>query len=177
MDRDYWQKAYQYNKVPDYPSSFAQFCLHQMKPGATVYDIGSGNNRDGDLFSERCTVIPVDYAYGSGVDIKDFMSQNHDAVEYVYSRFFLHAIHPDLQSKFLQWCRTVITKKLMIECRSQGDKKTRLKGDHYRRPINGEALLQELIKIGFTIDYYIKSRGLAKLGNEDPLIIRVIARA
>jgi len=46
---------------------------------------------------------------------------------------------------------------------------------HYRRFIILEELKQRLIKVGFEIIEAIESNGLANLGEEDPVVIRVEA--
>jgi hypothetical protein len=73
---------------------------------------------------------------------------------------------------------------LMIECRSINDPLAlvgeaispteRIHG-HYRRFIVMADLLQTITDAGFHIKSAVESKGLAVFGNEDPVVIRVIA--
>ena len=47
---------------------------------------------------------------------------------------------------------------------------------HYRRFHEKDELLLKLKNIGFDIVYDIESNGFSKLDNDDPVLIRVIAR-
>tara|TARA_Y100000588_G_C13411325_1_gene567546 strand:- start:210 stop:503 length:294 start_codon:yes stop_codon:yes gene_type:complete len=74
---------------------------------------------------------------------------------------------------------------LFIECRSIKDKLAR-EGDflshtervsgHYRRFIIFDDFIKRLEDVGFTIENSIESDGLAKLRDNDPIVIRVQAR-
>jgi len=63
---------------------------------------------------------------------------------------------------------------LFIETRS--DKGKIPDSTHYRRLINKEALKQKLINLNFEILYEIESAGLSIYNNENPILIRLIAK-
>ena len=48
--------------------------------------------------------------------------------------------------------------------------------NHYRRFIVLEELVAELEECGFLVEYAKDSKGFAPYGNEDPSVIRVVAR-
>ena len=48
--------------------------------------------------------------------------------------------------------------------------------DHYRRYIDKEELASTLKNLGHRIIYQTESRGLAKYGNEDPVVIRIASQ-
>jgi hypothetical protein len=105
----------------------------------------------------------------------------------VYSRFSLHAMTKDEEDAALAACTTLLVRDglLCIECRSINDALAR-EGEvlspterisgHYRRFIVMPELVDKLQSLGFSIVEQTESQGLAVYGNEDPMVIRVIAR-
>ena len=97
-----------------------------------------------------------------------------------YLRFFLHSITEEVQTTLLNGIAATARPGDMIaaEFRSEPDEdrpKTHLK--HYRRYQNGSALADTLHdEYGFTVLDQIESTGLARYGDEDPVIYRIIAR-
>ena len=75
--------------------------------------------------------------------------------------------------------------KLYIECRSTGDPLFR-KGEvissnetsegHYRRFIDFNELKSRLTDVGFEIEESLESNGLAIYKDDDPVVIRIIAK-
>jgi len=74
--------------------------------------------------------------------------------------------------------------KFFIECRSTNDPLSQ-KGEilsrtervfgHYRRFIILDEFIQRLVQVGFVVVEAIENIGLAKFGEEDPMIIRIQA--
>ncbi|MES1919005.1 hypothetical protein MHBO_000885 [Bonamia ostreae] len=106
----------------------------------------------------------------------------------IYSRFSLHSVSSDDQNRLLDYCKDHLNRngRLFIEVRStedalygQGKKveeeKNAFMTDHYRRFVDQDELLQALRKRGYCIVESVKGKGLAVKGNEDPIVIRVIA--
>jgi hypothetical protein len=159
------------------PSPFARFIATQFN-GANIIELGCGNGRDSYFLGRTNRVVGVDSAFrpadrnGTRFVQKDVAEAVGDPYSYdvLYARFFLHAIPEALEDKILAWNQGVLT----AEFRSVGDEP--LRQDHYRRLIDGERFLGKLLRLGYEIQRYEKGRGLAKFGEEDPLIIRVIAR-
>ena len=117
--KDYWTKFYEGLKAPLDPSPFARFCYPYLEPNTTLYDIGSGNNRDGHLFGDKCNVVPVDFAFGTKNDLESFMQNHSEKVDYIYARFFLHSITLELEDKFFKWVDRSEERRVGKECRSR----------------------------------------------------------
>jgi SAM-dependent methyltransferase len=105
----------------------------------------------------------------------------------VYMRFVLHAVTKDIASAGLAWAQRNLQAngRLFIEARSvrgslygrgQGAGRDAFIDDgHYRRFIRSEELRDELVGIGLRVDQLIEADGLAPLGIDDPVLIRVFA--
>ena len=63
----------------------------------------------------------------------------------------------------------------MAECRALGDE-PQLYPDHKRYFVDGNWLLSELEQNGYEILFFRKGADVSKLQEENPLIIRVIAK-
>jgi len=110
-------------------------------------------------------------------------------VNVVYSRFTLHAIDAQAQARALRWAWSALPKGglLAIEVRSVlgslYGKGTPVKGErdafvhgHYRRFLRHDELTAELRGLGFEIAYDDERSGVAVFGDDDPVVLRVIAR-
>lgn len=178
MGKD-WKKFYKEADVPKDPSSFAKFVRHLKLPGESLIGLGCGNGRDVRAFKRYGSVCGVDkncvnqdtkkikYLNCGWEDAKDVIS----SADIVYSRFFLHAISPDEVKEII----SLTSGYFCAEARAVGDVPV-LYADHDRNFIDGNNLLTTLIRSGFEILYYQLGYGLAKYKNEDPLIVRVIAK-
>ena len=118
---------------------------------------------------------------------------NSDAVysnkfDYVYSRFSLHAINQEQEKSLLKNVYHSLKKNglLFIEVRSVNDelygKGEKIGEDefvydkHYRRFMRMQPLINTLKINGFSIEYAEESRGFAPWGEDDPFVIRIIAK-
>lgn len=104
----------------------------------------------------------------------------------VYCRFVLHAMTDTQESSFLDAIASRINPgtRLYIECRTVNDplflkgiklSKTERVYGHYRRFIEPEGLRTDLCTRGFSIQYASEARGVARLGSDDPTVLRVLA--
>jgi len=114
---------------------------------------------------------------------------NLNSIGTVYARFTLHAIRKHDASECLKWAYNNLDTNglICIEARStkgdlygkgepvEGEKDAFVFG-HYRRFINGEELRQELEGLGFVIDKFVEDKGLAAFRDDDPVVVRVIAK-
>ena len=109
MNKEYWEIYYSKHREPNKPSSFALFCVNYVKAGCTLIELGCGNGRDSIFFSREVdlSVIAVDQCQ----EELSFLEKNYKMenltfrfddftrlkketykLDYVYSRFTLHAI-------------------------------------------------------------------------------------
>lgn len=206
MDKEYWEKYYLLQDPSQKPSDFARFVAKKYaSDGGILVDVGCGNGRDTLFFSsqsieaygvEQCKVaIEKNIEKGGLLDLgakfikDDFSKCDYDSLANgpfsIYSRFTLHAIDYDEEKAFfnnLERCRNLIY--LYIEARSIHD---HLYGEgskvglheyvttHYRRFISSSALISRLIE-NFDLHYFEESTGFAKTTEDDPCLIRLIAR-
>lgn len=103
----------------------------------------------------------------------------------VYSRFVLHAIPEELEDVLLNFCASVLPKggRMFHEFRTIHDP-LMLKGqalsanerltDHYRRFIDADSFRNKLTGYGFREVYFVEAQGLAKFGNDDPVVARIV---
>jgi hypothetical protein len=52
---------------------------------------------------------------------------------------------------------------------------TERKTDHYRRFVDFSTFCDKVTTLGFSLDYTIEKRGLARFGNDDPVVGRIVA--
>ncbi len=180
MNETCWKEFYKNYDHITTPSSFAQFTLKMLGATCQIVDVGCGNGRDSYLFAKHGHhVTGIDQAFCSDNGFKNLkfiqgrVEDNLDLItmsNVVYSRFFFHATEPEVVQKVLDTTRGM----LFIEARSIGDEPLIWK-DHSRNLIDGPALVEQLGYYGYEILHYQKGFGLAKFGEEDPLIVRVVA--
>lgn len=96
----------------------------------------------------------------------------------LYLRFLLHAIDGKTEQVLLDTlaeCLPVGT-SFVAEFRSAEDaEKSKVYDDHYRRFVETDKLLVELMNRGFSINEFYKGTGLSIYKDEDPFLARVIA--
>jgi len=179
MNKDYWENWYE-KKHYSKPTEFVKFAKQYIDVGNFVCELGCGNGRDSHYLGE----------VGYVVDAFDFACENKDTYkvrfmkeelkqtlqrgylyDVVYSRFFLHCLTDFEIRKVLKWNKGLF----IAEFRCKGDKPT-IWNNHKRNFIDGDAFLKTMYKLGYEILYYKKGRDVAKFKNENPLVIRVVAR-
>jgi SAM-dependent methyltransferase len=113
----------------------------------------------------------------------------------VYMRFLLHVLPEDHAHHALQWAAASLRPGgvLAIEARSARGLGTPDEREwipvpggaadgyvtpsgHYRRWIQMRALLEDLRELALTVVYQQEAKGLSPYGDEDPLLIRVLAQ-
>lgn len=142
--------------------------------------MGCGNGRDSYFFGDNgIKVVGIDFASQPAknnlvkfqtISLKDFI-KSPCKYNIVYSRFFLHSISTKEIVSTIKWTKEYF----MAEFRDKTDK-PKIYTNHKRNLIDGEVVKKLLLENNFEIIYYTKSKGLAKYRNEDPVIVRVIAR-
>lgn len=170
-----------------------------------LLEFGCGNGRDAFYFSKKIRVTAVDQsAVAININRQrakdeqilniEFLDGNFagdviglpEVVDAVYGRFVMHAMSLDDEGKVLERAHKILKAggKLYLEFRTDKDSLMQQGAavgvnervtDHYRRFINVDEFCKRLVDIGFTIDYSIERDGLAKHGDDDPIVARVIA--
>ena len=200
----YWDEYYKKDYAPSFPSPFAEYVASKLSTKQNILEIGCGNGRDSKYFSskghhitgldrsaeaiELCKNLyssdePIEFFYGT---ITDIAKTNKKKFDLIYSRFVIHAMSLNEELEMLKISYKLLKKngQLFIECRSTNDPLSQ-KGEilshtervfgHYRRFIILDEFVQRLVQVGFEVVEAIENIGLAKFGEEDPMVIRVKA--
>jgi len=183
MNRSHWDNFYKKGIAPTEPTDFAKFCLKFIPKNVSVVDLGCGNGRDTYFFAKQKSILGA-----KGIDVavnnkwtqkatfeqEDFKNElDFDYAEVIYSRFFIHSIDTFSIIRLLQMF--IKDQFLMFEFRVKGDEPKLFK-DHKRNLVDSNWFLGLLIGNNFDIIHFEKGTGMAKYKNEDPLVIRIIAR-
>jgi 2-polyprenyl-3-methyl-5-hydroxy-6-metoxy-1,4-benzoquinol methylase len=199
----YWNSFYNNpNESLDNPSDFARFSLGYMKAGAKLIDIGCGNGRDSLFFDKAgLKVTAIDFSEiainainksksnvfaicGNFITAKLLFCLDYN---YCYARWSIHSID-SLQQNYLL---TNIFKslhqegKIFIEVRTINDhiygqgqllgKDEYFFDGHYRRFIRPEEFSDQLQSIGYKLIYIEESDNFSVIGNDRPMLLRVVA--
>lgn len=199
---DHWAGFYRKHAAVTAPSSFAQHCVGKLESSQRLLEIGCGNGRDATFFAASgFQVTAIDKSQAAidaglerndlGIeyiccDVVDVAGRVSGTFGVVYSRFSLHAMTRVEEERAIAAAHDLLSPggTFCIECRSINDPLARA-GDvlspderiagHYRRFIVLPELLQKLRQKGFEILEQVESNGLAVFGDEDPVVIRVLA--
>ena len=203
----FWDYYYKNKKNFSRPSNFARYCFNNfLKSEKKILDIGCGDGRDSFFFEKKKLIVfAIDKCeiiinknlariknhrikfYKKDINEEDFSDLGK--FDYIYARFFLHAINYKSEKKiFKQFSKIGIKNKTLIflEFRTINDplmksgKKISLNEnftDHYRRFINTKELIKRLKHSKkFKIMKFIEKKGLAKFKKENPVICRLILK-
>lgn len=201
-DKNYWEWYYKKHSKPWKESPFASFVWDYIESWKTIFELGCWNARDSIFFNENwLNVFAIDQCDNEIALLKenywndklsfsswDFtrmrVENNYD---YIYSRFTLHSIDSESEVRTLKWIYDSLVDgwNFFLEARSINDplcwewdevSDNWYVTDHYRRFLNYEDFIIRLEKMWFNIDYKIESNGLAVHKDEDPVVIRIIAK-
>ncbi len=138
--------------------------------------IENNTSRAQELFSdERLTFECGDFV--------EAIAQRESHYDFVYSRFTLHSINEEAQWKLFDNVRKVLSPKgrFLIEVRTtkdplfgQGEKVSpfEFRTDHYRRFIDTQSFIPEIIRRGWKVEYFEERNNLAPYQGEDPIVSR-----
>jgi len=173
-----WKQYYRTARITE-PTQFARWFYAFMPRNRRVVDLGCGNGRDTYLLAKQSSIaIGIDNATRPKDDkncvfhqctIKKYIEES-PSPDVLYSRFLLHCLDWKSIRQMIGWN----AKMFVAECRASGDKPI-LYPDHERNFINPSKLNVMLILNGYTIMDSVTGTGYAKLGKENPLILRTIA--
>ncbi|MBE6486510.1 MAG: class I SAM-dependent methyltransferase [Methanosphaera stadtmanae] len=201
-NKDYWAGYYKKHPNPVEPSTFAQFCTEYIQEGKKLIELGCGNGRDSVYFRKKnLNVTAIDQVdeevaylnekYGDKClefIAKDFSNLRTDKFyDYIYSRFTLHSIDQEAEKRVFKWISHQLNSEgyFFLEVRSLNDpmfKKGEQISDtenittHYRRYLDFEDTVKKLEELGLNVVYKIESQGLAVYKDDDPMLIRIIAK-
>ena len=205
MDYNYWNEYYKKHIAPNEPSKFAKDILKYLEKGKKLIELGCGNGRDAIFLSNNnINVVAVDQSESSINNLKssvlndnieficdDFIETElleKESFDYVYSRFTLHSISEEQENKLINRVYNALKKEglLLIEVRSIKDeifglgekvaRNTYVYNNHSRRFIVLDELVQKLKSIGFEISFVDENNNYAIYKDQNPIVIRVIAR-
>lgn len=203
MDKNYWIEYYKKNLAPHEPSRFALDMIERLEKEKSLLELGCGNGRDSIFFAGNgLNVTAIDQAQNAIAELNqkyahiefladDFVESSLYAereFDYIYSRFTLHAITKNEQSKVFDNVYNCLKNEgqLLIEVRSTkdiiyglgervGDHEF-IYQDHYRRFVDKAELEEELTTKGFKITISEENRGFAPMKDQDPILLRVVAQ-
>jgi len=195
-DTNYWEAFYAQYPENKMPSSFAEYVNSvYLKKNKTLLELGCGNGRDAIYFANLgLKVTAIDLAateidYLNNLNIKDITFKATDFTklhgynnfDFVYSRFTLHSINEDSENAVISQLSDVLKPGglFLLEARSIKDEGLEKKFgvDHYRRYIDLEKIIKKIEAKGFKIIESLEAQDLAKYKEENPYIVRVIAKA
>ena len=199
----HWDEYYKKDTAPSFPSPFAEYVANKLSKKQNILEIGCGNGRDSKFFSSRghhvtgldkseeaielCKNLysdePIVFFFGT---ITDIAKTNQKKYDLIYSRFVIHAMALNEELEMLNISYQLLNQdgQFFIECRSTNDpllqqgeilSHTERVYGHYRRFIILDEFIQRLVQVGFEVTEAIENIGLAKFGEEDPMVIRVKA--
>jgi adenylylsulfate kinase-like enzyme/2-polyprenyl-3-methyl-5-hydroxy-6-metoxy-1,4-benzoquinol methylase len=200
----HWNQFYSEFSATQPPSPFAESVVASISPGSRILEVGCGTGRDAVFFQAAGHhVVALDESQAaisgceahypdSGVAFRagrvvDLGSQFAGSFDVVFSRFVLHAMTASQQQDFLAAVMTLLAPggRLLIEARSMNDPMALL-GEilspserhhgHYRRFLRKEALEAEVTSAGLSVVDLVEKNGLAVYGEEDPMVIRLVAQ-
>lgn len=186
MNEDFWNEYYRKEMLLTGPSQFATFCAANFLTGVdTLIDAGCGSGMDARYFSRFVDVLGIDKSPSAiaattpwaslRFEVGDVTSMKFDC-DAVYARWILHTLGSSAAESFLEnACKT--TKLLMIETRSNKDDVAPATEGHFRRPVNLKSLIRGISRRGMSVTFSGEQRGWSRYGDDDPLLIRVIAIA
>ncbi|HMU13461.1 MAG: class I SAM-dependent methyltransferase [Bacteroidetes bacterium] len=199
----YWEEYYRANPHPFNPSAFAMEMAKRMGTAGPVIELGCGNGRDAVFLGAQSKgpVVAIDQCEEEtrrlnaehGNKNLQFVAGDFSrytpttAPRYIYSRWTMHAVDEVTEDRTLDWVAAALVPggEFMVEARSIRDdlygKGESLGGhafftDHYRRFMDPERFAQKLRNRGLEIISLVESRGLAVHKQDDPMIVRVLAR-
>ena len=125
-------------------------------------------------------------------DFTDLVNTNSDLIkntdfDYIYSRFTFHSINEAKEDNTLDWIEDNLNKGgcFLLEARSLNDpmfKQGKSLSDtenfttHYRRYMDLDKIIEKLESRNFEIVYKIEDNNLAVYKDDNPYVIRIIAK-
>lgn len=194
VNKNYWDKFYEQNQVPEIESSFAHFVLEYIKENgiscSKLIDVACGNGRDTFFFARNgISSMGIDQSVTPKSDTPKFVSGNiinydYSMFDIIYMRFIVHALtEAELDLLFEQIMATSNGATIFIETRSSklitDEAKTvtyfnsGIGREHFRMLYSEEYLTSKL-KSNFEILFVSEDSGFSVFRGEDPICIRYV---
>lgn len=125
-------------------------------------------------------------------DFTNLKDSKHDLIiegnfDYIYSRFTFHAINEEKENRTLDWIESTLSKDgiFLLEARSVKDpmfkqgrnlSETENFTNHYRRYMDLERIVEKLEMRNFHVEFKLEDKDLAVYKDDNPYVIRIIAR-
>lgn len=195
MNNNYWKDFYKDKKADKTPSYFAHYVQSYILHGDrfVLVDLGSGNGRDSVFFAEHGhSVISIDRncipykgcqnllhlnididSFISVLNKKSFVPPFIRQPIVIYSRFFIHAIHKKQTVNLLNAVNSGMY--FVAELRIKGDK-PKIYKEHKRTLWDFKDFISMFDPDKWSIDDLMTGHGMAIYKDEDPLVMRIVAR-
>lgn len=191
--------------VPDEPSAFARWSATRHGAMTLLVDIGTGTARDALWFSRQGhEVLGLDYAApaidqasraaaharlpasfevfdlyrAEQVDVMGTRLAQRAHPAMLYGRFLIHALQDHGRQALWRMAGTALEAggSLYLEFRTGKDAGARHEfGEHFRKFLDTDMVVDEIVEWGGTIEYRHEDHGLAPYRNEDPHVCRLVS--
>ncbi|GAA5104962.1 hypothetical protein GCM10025762_07510 [Haloechinothrix salitolerans] len=192
--------------VPDEPSAFAQWVHERESTPGRLVDIGFGTGRDALWFARsgyqvhgleyaRAAVknaqktadasdLPAEFEFFNLYELRQVLAvgarlAQHETPPTLYGRFLLHAMEDAGRHHLWRLSQMALRKggRLYLEFRTGKDAKAEhVFGEHFRRFLDPDAVVDEIETRGGKIDHREEGHGLAVYKDEDPHVCRLVVR-
>lgn len=205
-NHDYWDKFYKLKRNNNKPSKFAKFIKKKfLNKRSHLLEIGCGDGRDSFYFMNYVKkILAIDQSKSiikKNIEITKKKQINNiyfqilnvnskkileiKGYNFIYARFFLHAINLKQEKKFLNFLSMYSSKGSLVALEFRTTKDTLLnKGkkvseyeritDHYRRFINVNDFVKKIINNKFKLIYKKQGINLSKYKDDNPHLCRLV---
>ena len=202
----FWNKYYNSKDNNNKPSNFALFIYkNYIKKNTFLIDVGAGDGRDSFYLRKKakhvCSIdqstiaIKKNKLKARRLGLKNMtfknLSSNHlkkvanKKVNFIYARFFIHAINEISEDIFLKSIKKNFESKTIISLEFRTIKDVLMKKgkklskyerltDHYRRFIDTKKFENKLKKLNYRVLYKKQGINLSKSPNDNPHLCRIV---
>ena len=202
----FWNKYYNSKDNNNKPSNFALFInKNYIKKNTFLIDVAAGDGRDSFYLRKKaknvCSIDQSSIAIKKNklkarrLGLKNLtfknLSSNHlkkianKKVNFIYARFFIHAINEVNEDFFLKSIKKNFESKTVISLEFRTIKDILMKKgkklskyerltDHYRRFIDTKKFENKLKKLNYKVLYKKQGINLSKSPNDNPHLCRII---
>ena len=193
-----------HQRVPTTPSDFAQWADDRMEPRSPVVELGAGTGRDAVWLAQRGhPVLASDFCSGARTAVRAAVAEAELRVPYrpinleslqsslvaatrfahdplprhIYARGLLDALAPSGRLGLWRFCAVAGRRGglTFLEFRTPASSRRRtFFGEHQRTYADPDEVTLEIGQRGGRVVERLEGRRLARLGNEDPTICRLV---